>query len=83
MRHSGAEKIFCVNALIFYDCDFGPSDIVNEKNGFLIPLQDKKTFIEKLQLLINYEELLNPYMKVLLKNWKKEKIIKKWELILI
>ena len=29
------------NALISYNCNYGPSDIVNESNGFLIPKSDR------------------------------------------
>lgn len=34
------EGMFFSNVLIAYDCNFGPSDIINEKNGFLIPIND-------------------------------------------
>lgn len=79
------EAMFCGNALISYDCNYGPADILTDKNGFLVPLYDKKAFIEKLQLLINDEPLLSQYMKNSFeesKNWKKEEIIKKWEAVL-
>lgn len=43
--------------VVAYDCIAGPSDMVeNEKNGFLIPLFDDQTFIERLQYLINNKE---------------------------
>jgi GalNAc-alpha-(1->4)-GalNAc-alpha-(1->3)-diNAcBac-PP-undecaprenol alpha-1,4-N-acetyl-D-galactosaminyltransferase len=44
--------------IVAYDCIAGPSDLVtNEQNGYLIPLQDEHMFLEKLQLLVNQEEL--------------------------
>lgn len=40
--------------VVSFDCIAGPSDlIVNEKNGFLIPLGNKELFTDKLQLLID------------------------------
>lgn len=45
------EALFCSNVLVVYDCKYGPSDIVNEKNGFLIPLHNKQFFKEKLEFL--------------------------------
>ena len=36
------EGLFTSNALVSYDCNYGPSDIITEKNGFLIPLHDQK-----------------------------------------
>ncbi len=40
--------------VVSFDCIAGPSDlIINETNGFLIPLGDQKLFVEKLQVLID------------------------------
>lgn len=40
--------------VVSFDCIAGPSDlIVDGENGFLIPLNDKNTFAEKLQFLID------------------------------
>ena len=79
------EGLFTSNALVSYDCNYGPSDIVNEKNGFLIPMHDKQLFKEKLQYLIdNTQELENlcksSYEQS--KKWKKEKILNQWITIL-
>lgn len=44
--------------VIAYDCIAGPSEMIEDnKSGFLIPLNDKDTFIEKLKLLILDEQL--------------------------
>lgn len=75
------EAMFCGNAIVSYNCDYGPSDIINEKNGFLIPNHDKENFKQKLEILINNEEILNHYMTnafVESQTWKKEKIVNKW-----
>lgn len=42
---------------ISFDCVAGPSDLINDDiNGFLIPEMDKKTYLKKLQLLMdNYD----------------------------
>lgn len=79
------EALFCGNALISYDCNYGPSDIVNDKNGFLIPMNDKVLFQEKLQNLINEKELLkslNISSFEESQNWHKEKVLEKWEMII-
>lgn len=40
--------------VVSFDCVAGPSDMIVEgENGFLIPLNDKKRFAEKLQFLID------------------------------
>ena len=49
------QAMFCSNVLIAYDCNYGPSDIINENNGFLIPLGDKQMFREKLEYLMMNE----------------------------
>lgn len=79
------EAMFCSNAIISYDCEFGPADIINEKNGFLIPLHDRKMFAEKLGHLIQDHEFLTNLMKSSFeesKKWRKEKIIQQWKEIL-
>ncbi len=75
------ESIFCSNVLIAYDCDYGPSDIINENNGFLIPLGDKQMFREKLEYLMMNENIYNDLNKSSYKEsqkWKKDKILEKW-----
>ncbi|WP_139420703.1 glycosyltransferase [Chryseobacterium mulctrae] len=75
------EAMFCGNSLISYNCNHGPSDIVNDKNGFLIPMNDKMLFQENLQNLIDNDELLNNLNKSSFHNsfeWKKNKVLLKW-----
>lgn len=79
------EAMMCGNALLTYDCNYGPSDIINEKNGFLIPLHNKKMFIEKLEYLTHNPEALSELMKSSYeesKKWKKDKAIEQWKEIL-
>lgn len=79
------EAMFCSNAIISYDCEFGPSDIINKNNGFLIPLHDRKMFTEKLELLIHNSQLLTSLMKSSFeesKKWKKETILEEWDTLL-
>lgn len=76
------EAMFCGNSLISYNCNHGPSDIVNDKNGFLIPMNDKMLFQENLQNLIDNDELLNNLNKSSFHNsfeWKKNKVLLKWD----
>lgn len=79
------EAMFCGNALISYNCNYGPSDIINEKNGFLIPMNDEKEFQEKLQDLINNPDSLNKLIKSSFQKslkWKKNKAIIQWDKII-
>lgn len=79
------EAMFCSNAIISYNCEFGPSDIINEKNGFLIPLHDRKMFAEKLEFLIHDDQFLTDLMRSSFEEsqkWRKEKIIEQWKEIL-
>lgn len=79
------EAMFHSNALISYDCSYGPSDIINENNGFLIPLHNKKLFKEKLEYLINSSktyEKLNESAYQESKKWKKDKILPLWKEII-
>ncbi len=79
------QAMFFSNVLIAYDCPFGPSDIINEENGFLIPLEDKRTFIQKIELLSHDKSILNDMIKHSFqsaKSWKKTDIIRNWKKIL-
>ena len=79
------EAMFCSNALVAYDCNYGPSDIINENNGFLIPLGDKQMFREKLEYLIMNQDIYNNLNKSSYEEsqkWKKGKILEKWTEIL-
>ncbi|MDY3317956.1 glycosyltransferase [Riemerella anatipestifer] len=79
------EAMFCSNVLVAYDCNYGPSDIINKNNGFLIPLRNKGLFREKLQYLldnpVDLERLSHSsYMEA--QKWKKDKILEQWKKIL-
>ena len=79
------EAMFCSNALVAYDCNYGPSDIINENNGFLISLGDKQMFREKLEYLVMNEDIYNSMNKSSYEEsqkWKKGKILEKWAEIL-
>ncbi|MDR1877565.1 MAG: glycosyltransferase [Flavobacteriaceae bacterium] len=79
------EAMLCANILVAYDCKTGPSDIINENNGFLINLYDKETFTNKLQYLIDNEEITDKLIQSSYQEsnrWRKEEIIKKWGKIL-
>ncbi len=79
------EAMFCGNALVAYDCNFGPSDILDESNGFLVSLQDKSTFVEKLKELTQNDLALNQLTKSSYnqsKLWRKELRVQQWKEIL-
>lgn len=76
------EAMFCGNAIISYNCNYGPSDIIDEKTGILISNQDKKSFTENLESLINANHLLQEKMinaREASQKWKKKEIIKIWK----
>jgi len=78
------EAMFASNALISYDCPSGPSEIVNSKNGFLIPLKNKNEFENKLKYLIENPTFLENLMESSFREsekWRKESIIDKWKAI--
>jgi len=79
------EAMFAGNALIAYDCKYGPSDIINRSNGFLVPLKDKKRFIEIVKCLALNPLILEKLMSSSYENaqkWKKREIIKTWKEII-
>lgn len=79
------EAMFCGNALISYDCNYGPSDIINQNNGFLIPMNNEKKFQESLQNLINKPDLLNELNQSSFKEsakWRKNKSLIQWDKII-
>ena len=79
------EAMFSYNILISYSCNHGPSDIINENNGFLIPMHDKNLFREKLESVLKSPEKLSDMITTSYQEsqkWKKDEITHKWENIL-
>lgn len=59
-----AESMSFGCACISYDCEFGPSDLIDNDNiGFLVLVGDENKFIEKLKLLVENEELRMQFSK--------------------
>lgn len=68
--------------IVSYDSPHGPKNIVSDgKDGFIVPLNDKVAFAEKLDLLIN-DSALRAYFIANQKNkldfFSKNNIMKKW-----
>ena len=79
------EAMFCSNAIISYNCNYGPSDIVKNNSGFLIDINNKEDFIQKLEMLTNCDEKLEKMMENASKeaqNWKQNETLKKWQEII-
>jgi glycosyltransferase involved in cell wall biosynthesis len=79
------EAMFCSNAIISYNCNYGSSDIVKNNSGFLIDVNNKEDFIQKLEMLTNSDEKLEKMMESASKeaqNWKQNEILKKWQEII-
>lgn len=69
-----SEALAAPLATIAYNCPAGVSDLIEDnKNGYLIPLNDQNMFIEKLNLLMNSEELRLRFMKESIKSRQKYK----------
>jgi len=78
------EALFCSNALVAYDCPSGPGEIVNENNGFLIPIHDQVQFTEKLTMLIDNPILLEKLRRSAYKDtvrFKKDRILERWKTV--
>ena len=55
--------------VVAYDCVAGPSDLINNgENGFLIPMDDEKLFVAKLQYLIDNHSVREEFGKNAKKN---------------
>lgn len=79
------EAMFCSNTIISYNCNYGPSDIVKNNSGFLIDVNNKEDFIQKLEMLTNCDEKLEKMMENASKeaqNLKQNEILKKWQEII-
>lgn len=66
---------------ISFDCPSGPRDLITNGNGFLVENNNTNEFVEKLQVLIDNNELRQKmgqgaYKKA--KNWDNESIVKAW-----
>lgn len=70
-------------ASVATDCITGPSELVdNEKNGFLVKVDDVDMISKKLKLLMQNETLREEFSKKsieLSKKYKSENIVKEWE----
>lgn len=68
--------------IVSYDSPHGPKNIVSDgKDGFIVPLNDKKTFAEKLDLLINDATLRESFIenqKIKLDTFSREKVMNQW-----
>jgi len=76
------ESLFCETPVVSFDCDFGPSEIIQDKfNGLLVENQNSTKLIEAMNLFLNDENLytfcksnaLNSVIK-----FSEENISKKW-----
>ncbi|MCF8273427.1 MAG: glycosyltransferase family 4 protein [Flavobacteriaceae bacterium] len=68
---------------VSYDCPTGPSDIItNEKDGYLVDLNDEITFIKRLKTLMKNEDLrksMGLQAREKAKNYLPENIMPKWQ----
>lgn len=73
-------------AVISFDCVAGPSDLIQHgKNGFLIPVNDKKAYMLKLQRLMDDASLRRQFVSntpEVIKPFQRERILRKFKSIL-
>jgi glycosyltransferase involved in cell wall biosynthesis len=76
------EAMSCGLPAISYSCKCGPKEIIrNGEDGYLVPFNDKKEFIRKLDRLIENENLRKQMGQAASKNilrYSEEKIMQKW-----
>jgi GalNAc-alpha-(1->4)-GalNAc-alpha-(1->3)-diNAcBac-PP-undecaprenol alpha-1,4-N-acetyl-D-galactosaminyltransferase len=75
------EGMMTGNVLVSYNCKYGPDEIINENNGYLINLFDKDMMYKRISDLISDEDKLlalcqNSFLES--KKWKKELLTSKW-----
>ncbi|WP_125722374.1 glycosyltransferase family 4 protein [Flavobacterium ustbae] len=68
--------------IVSYDSPHGPKSIITDgKDGFIVPLNDKTAFAEKLELLINDELLRENFIenqKIKLAVFSKKRVMTQW-----
>lgn len=76
------EAMECGLACISFDCECGPSEIIEDgKSGFLVPVGDIKTLSKKIELIIENPALLRDLAKeakIRVQLFKADYIMKKW-----
>ena len=65
------------------DCNFGPSDLIDDGvNGYLVPINQEKVLEKRLTQLMNNPELRLKFSKkaqMTTENYKSEKVVAQWE----
>lgn len=70
--------------VISYDIDGASSLIEDEREGYLIPLWDKNTFVDKMKILVQNNELINCMNKNCIdkaKQFSEEVILNRWKIL--
>lgn len=69
------------------DCPTGPSELISDGfNGFLVPIDDQESFREKLNMLMNIQDLRTKFSengKKAVERFSVEKVVKEWEGIIV
>lgn len=77
------EAMACGVPCVSFDCPYGPSDIIrNNEDGFIVENGNTEALAEKLEVLIENEELRNAMGKLAKENVKRflpEVIMKQWD----
>lgn len=71
--------------IVSFDCPTGPSEIIEDNDGFLVKNGDFESFIEKLHLLAqdrNLRQKMGCQALINIKKFSADSILKKWERLL-
>ena len=65
------------------DCNYGPSDLITDgKDGFLVPVNNQETLIQKIEELIVDDDMKTLFSKNAVEtslNFTSEKVTEKWK----
>jgi len=71
------EAMACGLPIVSFDCEWGPREVIlNERNGFLVPVGDYSKLASKINLLIENPQLRNEMSDEAVKISKKYDIAK-------
>ena len=76
------EGMMTGNILVSYNCKYGPSEIINSNNGFLVDIYNKSDMTKILDQLNDNPQLVKDLCESSYKesiNWRKENIVRQWQ----
>ena len=75
------EAATCGLPVVVFDCPYGPRNVMNDKNGFLIPYEDDDAYVTAVQQLMDDIALRKKIGKESQKDivrFSQENVMKRW-----